>query len=292
MSNKIITGIYCFVNKINHKKYVGQSINVFDRKNQHKYRYKIDGDSGYNSAFHSALRKYGWDNFSFYILQECSPEDLDRKEVHWIKKMNSLSPNGYNILDGGKSNIVNYQKYICPSCGKTKSPAANLCMGCYSKTRKGILPNNFKIKIPNNKTPILTDKDINIDLIDRILSSSLEKVAKEIGYKSGNSLKKRLISAGIPGKKDELFSYYEKVTGTKHKTLLEKEAKLKRALEHNLKYAPKKVGLFTREGNMIASYSSMREAARQTGVNSGNISEYCSGKRSQKDNDYWWRIIE
>lgn len=290
MSNKIVTGIYCFVNKINHKKYVGQSINVFDRKSQHKYRYKIDGDSGYNSAFHSALRKYGWDNFSFYILQECLPEDLDRKEIHWIKKMNSLSPNGYNILDGGKSNIVNYQKHICPSCGKTKNPTSSLCMKCYSKTRKGIIPDNFGIL--NNRTPILADNNINIELIDRILSSSLEKVAKEIGYKSGNSLKKRLISAGFPGKRDELFTYYEKITGAKHKSLLEKEAKQKKALEHNKKYAPKKVGLFTKNGEIIASYPSMREAARQTGVNSGDISEYCSGKRSQGNKDYYWRIIE
>ena len=289
MHDKIITGIYCFVNNINHKKYVGQSINVFERRNQHKYRYNVNKDSGYNSAFHSALRKYGWNNFSFYILQECPPEDLDRKEVHWIKKMNSLSPKGYNILDGGKSKIVNYQRYICPSCGKTKSPSAKLCLKCYSQTRKGILPDKFNVL--NNQAIILKDKEISIELIDKILSTSLEKVARDIGYKSGTSLKKRLISVGIPGKKKELFAYYEKVTGTKHKVILEKEAKQRKAFEHNQKYAPKKVGFFTKDGHMIASYPSMREASRQTKINSGDISEYCSGKRSQENNEYHWKII-
>lgn len=232
-------GIYQIINQINNKSYVGQSRNIEKRWSDHRA-------SNLDYPLYRAFKKYGIENFSFYILQECLPEDLDRKEIHWIKKMNSLSPNGYNILDGGKSNIVNYQKHICPSCGKTKNPTSHLCRKCYSKTRKGIIPDNFGIL--NNRTPILADNNINIELIDKILSSSLEKVAKEIGYKTGNSLKKRLISAGFRGKRDELFTYYEKITGAKHKSLLEKETKQKKALEHNKKYAPKKVGLFTKKG--------------------------------------------
>lgn len=297
----IHTGIYCFVNKINHKKYVGQSINIYDRKNQHKYRYSINTDSGYRSAFHAALRKYGWDNFSFYILEECSIEDLDRKEQHWIQKLNSKVPNGYNILSGGQSQTIDKSKHICPICHKTKSVKSKMCKSCYFKTKhkQKFLQTSAQSKkkytsIQEEKIPkpcIMTDEDINFELIEEILNSSLEVVAKKNGYSSGNSLKKRLISCGYPGKKDALFKYYERVKGHKHPSLIAKEEKEKKKQAHIQKFSPKKVAQYDLEGNFIAIYPSTKEAWRQTGVNSGRISECANGKR-KKAKGYIWKYIE
>lgn len=48
------------------------------------------------------MNKYGNDNFLFEIIEECNSEDLDEREIYWIKKLNTLEPDGYNITPGGK----------------------------------------------------------------------------------------------------------------------------------------------------------------------------------------------
>lgn len=50
-----MTGIYKITNQINNKVYIGQSVNIKKRFNQHKCAAR-DGE---NSYFYKALRKYG-----------------------------------------------------------------------------------------------------------------------------------------------------------------------------------------------------------------------------------------
>jgi len=46
------------------------------------------------------IEKYGLENFDFEIIDSASTqEDLDRKQKEYIKKYNSLEPNGYNLPD-------------------------------------------------------------------------------------------------------------------------------------------------------------------------------------------------
>ena len=90
-------GIYMYENKINHKKYIGQSINIEKRKIAH-YQWP----SPY-SKIDSKLTQYGEENFNFIIIEECKPEELDEKEKYYIKKYNSLIPNGYNLIEGGQN---------------------------------------------------------------------------------------------------------------------------------------------------------------------------------------------
>jgi hypothetical protein len=43
------------------------------------------------------IEKYGLESFSFEIIDSASSqEELDRKQKEYIKKFNSLEPNGYN----------------------------------------------------------------------------------------------------------------------------------------------------------------------------------------------------
>lgn len=93
-----MVGIYKITNNKNRKIYVGQSIDINDRWKQHKYKAFNSKEKGYNSAIHLAFRKYGIENFSFEVIEKCQQDELDEKEQYWIKKLNSLSPNGYNIL--------------------------------------------------------------------------------------------------------------------------------------------------------------------------------------------------
>lgn len=86
-------GIYCIENKINHKKYIGQSIFLEKRmNNSHKE----------SNVFYRAFLKYGSYNFERYIVEHCSKEELNNREVFYIKELRShVSENGYNISWGG-----------------------------------------------------------------------------------------------------------------------------------------------------------------------------------------------
>lgn len=91
-----ICGIYKIENLINHKVYIGQTIDIKTRWFHHK-------TATDNFIIHKAFKKYGLDNFSFNILEECSKDELNNKEIYYINKYNSLVPNGYNMIEGGSN---------------------------------------------------------------------------------------------------------------------------------------------------------------------------------------------
>lgn len=97
-------GIYKFTNKITNESYVGQSVNIQKRYIQHKNRCKeAIGKCIENTYFHLMVKKYGFDNFNFEIIEECKKEELNEKEMFYISYYNTLYPNGYNLTAGGSS---------------------------------------------------------------------------------------------------------------------------------------------------------------------------------------------
>jgi len=100
MENTIVNGIiYCYTCSANGKKYVGQTTNLRRRIRGHKSHNQKRGCS----AFYRAIEKYGYDNFTFAILQEgiTTREELNRLEGEYIDRLNTLAPNGYNLKTGG-----------------------------------------------------------------------------------------------------------------------------------------------------------------------------------------------
>ena len=95
-------GIYRITNKINGKSYIGQSIHIERRWEEHC-------KPSSSSLISKAIHKYGKINFLFEILEECQIEDLDLLEQYWIKKENTISPFGYNIaLDTSSTHTTFY----------------------------------------------------------------------------------------------------------------------------------------------------------------------------------------
>lgn len=98
-----MNGIYKFENKINHMIYIGQSINLEERYKKHKQNIY---DKNHTEEFYKGLREYGWDNFTYEILEsfdDYSLERLNKLEVYYIKKYNCIYPNGYNMNPGGSN---------------------------------------------------------------------------------------------------------------------------------------------------------------------------------------------
>lgn len=106
-------GIYKITNKINGKCYIGQSIHIEQRWKEHKILGNIGGNSNKRNALYEAIYKYGIDNFLFEIIEECSEEKLDEKEIEWIKYYNSYY-DGYNLTIGGNRGSfqpkINYEQ--------------------------------------------------------------------------------------------------------------------------------------------------------------------------------------
>lgn len=83
-------GIYKITNKENGKSYIGQSIHIERRWEEHCH-------PSSTSLISKAIQKYGKTNFIFEIIEECQIDDLNVLEQYWILKENTISPYGYNI---------------------------------------------------------------------------------------------------------------------------------------------------------------------------------------------------
>lgn len=103
MSNDI--GIYCIENKINNKKYIGQSIHIHRRWSEHKY--ELNNNIHDNDYLQKSWNKYGADNFDFNIIEVCDIEELDDKECYYISLYNTFDKKyGYNLVSGGGVNRI------------------------------------------------------------------------------------------------------------------------------------------------------------------------------------------
>ena len=99
--------IYKATSKTSGKSYIGQTINLKDRIRSHRCAKD-------NYAFHSALRKYGFNDFIWEIVEDlgdCTQELLDEREKYWIAFYDTYC-NGYNSTIGGDNalGLVNWIK--------------------------------------------------------------------------------------------------------------------------------------------------------------------------------------
>ena len=90
--------IYKITNKKDNKIYIGQTVrNINTRWKEHL---KKRSNCRYLS---SAIKKYGINNFEFQLICISFDDKLDDIEIEYIKKYNSLVPNGYNLRNGGNN---------------------------------------------------------------------------------------------------------------------------------------------------------------------------------------------
>lgn len=103
-------GIYKITNKLNGKSYIGQSIDIKRRWREHKNNIGSD-----KNPLYLDFKKYGIENFSFEVLEECNVKELDSKEINYIQKFDTYNT-GYNLTKGGhgwhSSILVNFPSEI------------------------------------------------------------------------------------------------------------------------------------------------------------------------------------
>jgi group I intron endonuclease len=85
----------------NNKSYIGYAINIEKRKKEHKRHSFNKNSKEYNYAFHRAIRKYGWFNINWHILEnKVISNNLPEIERFYISEFNTYNY-GYNETKGG-----------------------------------------------------------------------------------------------------------------------------------------------------------------------------------------------
>lgn len=297
-------GIYRITNLITGKSYVGQSSNIQRRWIDHRNRYKNPKSKDYNSRLYNDMRVYGIENFEFSVVEECNKDELLDKEKLWVAKLGSYD-NGYNNTAGGNSGCANklpkeallkiieelkntndgnlqiaqrygvsentvsgintgyywYQdninypirkhtpkEYICPICGNKISRGAQMCFDC-----------NIKLNLKKVK-----DKPSKDELTALISLNGFEGTGRIYGVK-GTAVKKWCKGYGMSIYIND-YRRWKKKERNKPKI-----------------YPVNQIDMNTM--NVIATYSSMSEAERVTGI--FHIVDVVNGKRKQAGGYYW-----
>ena len=242
--------VYLITNTVNNKRYVGQRIcnDVNSRWNQHKRK----DTKTVGKYLLSAYEKYGIDKFKFQIICVCFNEDCNKYEEEYIKKYNTLAPNGYNLTTGGnranpypKKNTKERKKLS----DETKKRISEALLKRYAENPETKL---LGTKNPNYKKPMSDEQKLKISetIKKNHLNNSILKSGKKISDKALDALKQ--------------------------------------GRENN----KKSVGKFDMEGNFIEKYSSLIEAARKNNTYHQQIGKVCNGNRKYKSTGgFIWKFL-
>lgn len=248
------------------------------RWKQHIY----SAEAGSQYPIHRALRKYGIENFSFSILEECKVSELNNKEIEWISKLNSYEE-GYNCTRGGDGYLkIDYEQILS---------LWNEGMGAKEISEITSIASS-------HLTSILHSFDIS---------------KKEIRERSKKYMRKPVEQYDLTGKPITSYSCAEKAaeaTGILAKNIqcvCQKQPEYKSAGGFLWRYAnddtpiellierkntlenpqQKTVYQYSLNGELLGKYRSTSEAARCVGVDQQNISSVCRGKRAKAGGYIW-----
>lgn len=243
-----INCIYMYINKNNGKKYIGQTVD-FNRRHKQHINASLSNMNGYdeNTPIHRAMRKYGIDNFEIVILKQ----DLsDQEELNYWE---SFYIKEYNTLyrNGMGYNVSSGGSYGNPYAGKTEEEMKKISKK-KSESRKGI--------------------------------KFTEEHKKHI---SENSYMKNIPSEQHPfyGKhhSEEANEKNKQAHIGKHHTEETKEQIKKTCTD---KFGVK-ILQYDKQGNLIKTWNSVKEASRETGIDQSSIRK-CLSKERKSSGGYVW----
>lgn len=117
--------IYKATNKINEKKYIGQS--KYTLKTRRKRHEQEVSRKNWKRLFHNALRKHGFENFNWKVIEEVPNKKLCEREIYYIDKFDTFN-NGYNMTEGGEISPMLYPD-IAKKMANTKKGIPSSLLG-------------------------------------------------------------------------------------------------------------------------------------------------------------------
>ena len=239
--------IYKITNTITKKCYIGETtrINPDDRWKQHQYIFTRNGGC---PALRDAVKKYGIVNFKFQVLIICFDEDRYIYEKEYIKKYNSVVPNGYNILEGGEGGGFKGKHHS----EETKQIIKNKVIKRFEDVKERQISQERTLKQMRNIG------EAGIDWGNKIKISEKYIKAIEEGRVGGKAHQDGHLANETKNKISEsLKKYYTNNT-------------MKVNIEKHRNAMAKSVGIcvekYTKEGILVKTYQSISEAARDNGI--------------------------
>ena len=102
LGTETVTGIYKITNQETGECYIGQAVDVAKRWKDHA-KCGLGIDTPASNKLYKAIQEYGIWNFSWELLEKCTKEFLDEKELFYIDLYDSKNY-GYNSSVGIKKN--------------------------------------------------------------------------------------------------------------------------------------------------------------------------------------------
>jgi len=277
---KSIRGIYILKNIINGKEYIGKSMNIKERMKKHTFSKIL--------TIHKAIQKYGVDNFLVYCeyYPLLSEDELCQLEIEMINQYNTLAPNGYNIVEGGKGlsgykhtqqtkNIISeknkgennyhYGKKLTPETKKKISDANKGRRLSPDQHAKLIVASRSRIGVPRT------------DEVKRKISE------KNKGKKASDETKRKISNGHLGQIPWNRGIKYETPAMTHDEKSREKLRTINLGKKRPIRIILQK----TLDDRIIAEYSSLREAEKRTNISRIAISKACRGLRSVIYNYKW-----
>lgn len=207
--------IYCYTNKINNHKYVGQTNNYERRIREHRSCAFNENASSYNDLIHKKIREYGEDNFEITLIEKLFTEDIEevnKREIYWIEKLQSHCSTGlgYNVSYGGGRR--GYSSILTQEELKSLKEEIKQGVSYYDLENKYNISASFissinhgtYLKDNDEKYPLFKyykdDKDYD-ELIDLLLHSnlSLKKISERlnIGYSTVKKINAGTLRHGL-----------------------------------------------------------------------------------------------
>lgn len=238
--------IYRIQNIVSGKSYIGETKKA-DVETRWKGHIQAISRGQGCPALRDAIKKYGWDKFKFTVLIVCFDEDRFIYEREYIKKYNSVVPNGYNITSGGEGGGFVGRKHTVETIEKIRKSHAE-----------------FYAKNPEHRQRLsecIKNGMVGVNMSEIVLKSEKYKKAVAEGRVGGASKRedvKKKISDGLKEYYKDNPDKILKVDSNKHRITMAKAVGIG-ILQYDL------------NNSIIGSYSSIAEASRISGVHRSTI---------------------
>jgi group I intron endonuclease len=266
--------VYIHTNKINNKAYIGITQQKPEHRWQNGYGYKN------NKYFWRSIKKYGWDNFEHIIFaKNLTQNEAEHIEILLIALYDTTNSNfGYNISIGGVASHTGVK---------------------HSKETKEKISEKAKERfiIPENN-PFYGKKHTEESKIK--IGDGHRNPSDETRKKMSESAKKRCTDEWKIWQRELAYERYandkEFINGrsvcTNNPMYGKKHSKESKEKMTKANRNRKEVYQFDKECNYIATYNSIREASKITGISRDVISRICNNGMKLNDEFLFSFIME